>query len=921
MRHAAFLIGCALAFLLLFFANAGAAMSQAEILDVRLGQWPDRSRLVIETDRAIEFQLRSAGPGDEVIVRLRGLAAGPLESALAAALPDDHALIAAAAVDGGAQDRARLTLRLHRGAVVNPFALKPDNGFGHRLVLDIMAVAHEPKTAPETKPEAALVPTGPPAPAGGPRRQSDPDPEAAPAAPELYWLETTLNQQRRRRTVLAKKTGAALYLAAGDLEHWHLRLPAVADREADGERWFALEGLGIDYMLDTRRLTLEMTAPPGLFEGHAMAAGRRARIEPTPPPPGAFFNYDLAATRAGGTTTGSGLFELGAFNGWGTGTTSALARGGGNLRDEGLVRLETTWRRDHPLRMRTLTLGDTITRGTAWSGAVRYGGVQWGNNFELQPELITLPLFSMAGVAALPSTVEVYVNDALRLRQDVEPGPFDIDEIPAVTGSGQATLVVTDMLGRQQVITQDFYSSRRVLRAGLHDWSWEIGAERENFGLEDFDYGRGFVAITHRYGLTNRLTGEIHAQHGEDHTTAGAGAAWLVPFGGVLHAASAFSRGDDGSGRFHSLGVQRQGWRFSGGFEGQFASREFTRLGLAGDRSLPSRQLRAFASLRAFSRGTLSLSYTEQRHRERHDIEFITLRLTQRVGGFGFLNLSAAHFFDSGDQAFAASLTIPLARPRTSASFGASTRDGRSFGTAALRRNLPVGTGYGYNLQARLGDGDFQRGALAYQNDYGTWRAEASHRGGDTAFRGQAAGGMAWLAGELFAARRIRDSFGVVQVPGFEGVRVYAENQEVGRTNARGNALVPRLRPYQRNRLRIEQADLPLGANIDGLEAEVAPYWRSGVVVPFPVVRTRDAFFRILLEDGEPLPLGAAIYDERGEVWPVGHRGETFITGLSEHNHFHVRHNGERCEFELSVPETDEPLPDLGSVVCRELGP
>jgi outer membrane usher protein len=882
-------------------------------LEARIAPRSGGTRLVLETAEVVAFTMHSAGPARDLEIGLDSLGATQLNQTLADLIDEDHPLIAGFSTSPDQPGRTRLRLRLHRRATATIFNLQPDNGFAHRLVIDLVPVPATP--AP---PRRAPAPDPQPSPDHSTRSRT-PAPEARQETIELMWLEASLNQQRRRHTVLARRVDGRLYVDGDDLAGaWSLRLPDTPHDRADGQSWYALDRLGIAHELDSRRLTLDMNAPPGLFTERALAAGTRQRLAPTPSPPGAFFNYDLSTTHSDGQLAAGSLFELGAFNGWGTLTSSAVGRHGEGLSNRGLVRMDTTLRRDWPESMRTVVIGDAISPGTAWSGAVRFGGVQWSNNFELQPELVTLPLLSLAGEAELPSTVEVYINDALRMREAVDPGHFDIDQLPVVTGSGQARLVVTDILGRQQVITQDFYATRRQLRQGLHDWSWELGAVRENYGLEDFDYGRGFISGTHRYGISSRLTGEAHVQHSEDHTTLGAGAVWVLPFGGMLDASAAISDNDLGSGELLAVGIQRQGRRFSLGASAQFADAEFTRLGMSGRQPLPARQLRAHATLRAFRHGSLSLSWTEQRRRESDDFEFLTLRLSQRIANVGFFSISAAHYFDSGDNALSTSLTIPMGQQRTSASLGASWREDRSHASANLRRNLPTGTGYGYNLQLRAGDGSFQRGGLAWQNDYGTWQAEASHRAGTTATRAQASGGVAWLGGDLFAARSIRDSFGVVQVPGFEGVRVYAENQEVGRTNDRGNALVPRMRPYQRNRLRIEQADLPLGTTIDGLEAEVAPYWRSGVVVAFPVRRTRDAFFRILLEDGEPLPLGAAIFDEHGEVWPVGHRGETFITGLDEYNRFDVRHNGRQCGFELAVPDSDEPLLDLGTVTCRE---
>lgn len=887
---------------------------RVDLRDVRLGDWADRTRLVIETDQPLAFHMPAGSTGRTLIMLLEGLGAGRLAPALAAQVPDDHKLITAARVNGGETGRARLQLDLHRAAKATVFNLEPHDGYGHRLVIDLAAAPEAESTQPDDPPRPE--PDEPLDESDAMDSQID---DRAAAEPELMWLEASLNQQDRRLSILALKTGDGLFLNQQDLERWQLRRPDAPHLEYGGEAWYSLDALGIDHDLDPQRLTLDMTAPANLFAHRDVTPSERERIEPTRPPPGAFLNYDISATHSSDGTGAGALLELGAFNRWGTAVSSAVARHGHSDSGNELVRLDTTWRRDNPEQRRSLILGDTLSRGTSWSGGVRFAGIQWGNNFDLHPELVTLPLISMTGEAELPSTVEVYVNDALRLREDIDPGPFDIDRIPVVTGAGQARVVVTDILGRQQIITQDFYASKQLLREGLHDWSWEAGTVRENYGIENLDYGRAFAAATHRYGFSNRLTGEFHAQLSEDHGTAGTGAGVMLPGGGVFDLAAALSRRDGADGWFGRIGLQREGERLSGGIESQFASEDFTRLGM--QRSLPEHQWRGYLSLRAPDQGTYSLSYTGQQFRERDDIELITLRHSRRLGSFGHLSLSAIRFMKRGETAVMASFSIPMDKPRTQASLSASVRDDSQSGTLQVSRSLPVGTGNGYDLRVRAGDGALMRGSLAHQNDHGRWELEASHRRSQLATRGRASGGLVWFDGELFASRRVRDSFAVVQVPGFADVRVYADNQQVGRTNQRGSALVPHLRPYQRNRLSIDQADIPLGATVGGLKREFAPYWRSGVLARFPVTRTRDAFFRIELENGDSAPAGAVVMDEDGEEWPVGHRGEAFITDLPELSRLRLRHNGSTCEFELEVPESDEPLLDLGTVTCRETQP
>src|SRR6202007_3207057 len=117
-----------------------------------------------------------------------------------------------------------------------------------------------------------------------------------------------------------------------------------------------------------------------------------------------------------------------------------------------------------------------------------------------------------------------------------------------------------------------------------------------------------------------------------------------------------------------------------------------------------------------------------------------------------------------------------------------------------------------------------------------------------------ARGGVGMLGGHAFLMREIDDSFAAVQVGQEPAVRIYRENQLVGQTNAQGYLLVPGLRAYQNNDIRIEQADLPLDVVVDTLQAQAVPYYRSAVVVNFPVEHSRGALLTVHLDNGAPLP-------------------------------------------------------------------
>jgi outer membrane usher protein len=117
------------------------------------------------------------------------------------------------------------------------------------------------------------------------------------------------------------------------------------------------------------------------------------------------------------------------------------------------------------------------------------GGVQFSSDFSMQPDLVTFPLPVVGGSAAVPSTVDVLVNGTRFLSRQVQPGPFQVAQLPVVTGASTITMNVSDALGKQVGVTLPFYASSRLLAPGLHRYSAETGFIRRNWGLRGNDYG------------------------------------------------------------------------------------------------------------------------------------------------------------------------------------------------------------------------------------------------------------------------------------------------------------------------------------------------------------------------------------------------------------------------------------------------
>ena len=236
------------------------------------------------------------------------------------------------------------------------------------------------------------------------------------------------------------------------------------------------------------------------------------------------------------------------FNAFGKGIVSAVWRSAGP--DAAFTRLDTTRNIDMPSSLSSVRLGDAISVPGSWGRSVRYGGVQWATNFAVQPGLVSFPMPSIRGEATVPSVVVLYVNNTHQLQGKVPAGAFDLPDVPVMTGQGQITMAVRDMLGREQVIVRPYYVSPILLRPGLRDFALEVGAVRETYGFDSQRYGRVFMAATDRVGVTPEFTREVRAEILRDQQTVGLTGVWQLKQLAPAHVSAAASRGYGGPGGF-----------------------------------------------------------------------------------------------------------------------------------------------------------------------------------------------------------------------------------------------------------------------------------------------------------------------------------------------------------------------------------
>jgi outer membrane usher protein len=767
-------------------------------------------------------------------------------------------------------------------------------------------------------------------------------PAATAAAPEPLVYAVRVNGRAVGETVLLRLDGSRLLARESDWDAWHLTRPDVQFR-FDGETYYPLDAApGFAATLDAERQEAQLQFAPQAFAHSVLSARAYRRVEPQLPPGlGGFLNYDFTATRsvpddAVSRSDLAGIVETGLFNPQGVFTSQWLGR---NLTDEAalavatprqVVRLETAVTRDLPDEMQTLRFGDGVGGSGLWGRPVRFGGVRWHRNFATQPGFVTLPQPSLAGETALPSVLDVYVDGLRRQTLEVPPGPFVVENLPTVTGQGEVQVVVRDLLGREQLLTDTYIAGLRQLRAGLSDWSYEAGAVREDFGLESDSYGDAFAAGTHRHGFTDAFTGEARLEaQGSDILAGGVGGILAVPRFAVISNAIAVSHAPDGYGVLDTLTIQHSARRgLTVGARLQLASDRFVQAGLAPGTAVPARTLGANLGYALRPYGRVGLAYVERDERDTlADFEAVTATFNTTWQRLSLTLLAIDRREPSREWSVGLSLSLPFGS-RDIAGTGYRVREpdagaSSSQSYARVQRNLTEQEGWGYRVQAsqaedQTGAGtDSAEAGAALNGRYGSYALEAATSDDADTYRATLSGGLGALGGHVFASRKLSRSFAVVET-GTPDIELLVNNRVAGRTNADGIAVLPYLQPYHRNAVLVDATNVPLDVEVHAGEFVAAPYYRSGVLIPLDVRRARSAVLSLLQADGKPVPSGAVVrLVASGAEAPVGKRGQAYLSGLAPgDNAIEVRWNGTSCAITFALPADAGVQPQLGPFTC-----
>lgn len=739
---------------------------------------------------------------------------------------------------------------------------------------------------------------------------------------EAAFLRVLLNSEEAGEFYSILTDDGDVLISREDLARTRL-LEGIGREEAvSGRGYVSLRSIqGLDFRIDVKTASLVLTAEPSLFSGQNVDVSYRRPYKVTyTKNNSAFFNYGLRYDSAGSA------FDLSAEAGLRIGEYLGASSFGFTSSESGerAVRLLSSVTTDERKTLSTITAGDFTASSGLPDSPLYMGGLRLMKNFSIDPYFIKYPSLSLTGSIAVPSTAEVYVNNLLVSSRRLYPGLFRLEDIPTTVGYGVAEVVLRDDFGKKTVLSHPFFYSENVIKKGLHEYSYGAGFLRKDLGIESFSYGKAALIASHSYGFGETLKGGYRFEASDDLVNAGPAGSIVLSTAGILDAAAAVSgsAGETGFGGFLGYSFFSKSVRLSTSVK--YLSEGYSNLFLRPGDDKPV-TFGALAGLNNRRLGSATVGYTKSDYRTSPDGAHYTASYNKNITrGSTFIATATRTDSEGREPQYEVSFGLHVHFGRnTSGSVSYNRREDRSTRRAGVSKNLPLGTGFGFRADVEDSDGETAfKGGLQYQGRSGACGAAYRQMDGTRAYTLSLSGGIGYIDGSVFMSRTITDGFAKVKVGDLKGVRVYYAGSEAGRTNEKGEAVIPNLLSFYDNRLSIEGKDIPVNYTVPSFDKYVSPPYRGGASVRFDIRRIQGISGNVYVigrggRAAVEFSTLTVFAEGRAIEGLVGKDGEFYIENVPPGAHpAKVIHRGGECDFAIIIPESEDIWIELGEIVC-----
>ncbi len=607
---------------------------------------------------------------------------------------------------------------------------------------------------------------------------------------------------------------------------------------------------------------------------------------------------------------------------------------------------------DDPTRAVRYAGGDLTLGGEGFQDSLDILGIGIARSFALQPGRNVRPTGRREFTIERPSSVDVIVNDAVVRRLRLQPGTYDLRDIPLSAGGNDIELLIEDDAGNVQRIDYSAFYDFELLEPGLVAFGFGGGVAADFGGEPEYDENVALGSAFIRAGILPSLTLGANAQASSARRQVGVQAIMPLVIGNV--AIDAAGSHLDGLGYGGAIGIDYQ-YVFGSNdplnrslvLSAEALSANFDGADPEGDANLDDDDtivLNDTALDLSFNysqsliwnlRGSLGAAYSFGRG-DNGDRTSVTTSLAGPLGRRASWLLSGRYLRDEGADDdgvnLLASVNIPLGYGQD-VSLSADSTDNELRGIYAYRGGSRVGS-YGASIGlAHSADEDLSLEASA---DYvgNRFRAAVDHDSRFTEFDGEdrinttrlrAETALAFAGNKVAIGRPINDSFAIISAhPTLEERDIYADPSDEGdlaTSDWLGPALVPAINAYNTQRLAYDVEDLPTGYDLGAGAFTLQPTHRSGYALEVGSAATVTVMGVLEDENGEPVSLlaGKAFNKEDEGFEPVvmftNRVGRFAISGLKPGPYQLKLNTEDKKVIDFDVPDESVGLHRIGKLV------
>ncbi|AVF43874.1 fimbria/pilus outer membrane usher protein [Acinetobacter nosocomialis] len=735
-----------------------------------------------------------------------------------------------------------------------------------------------------------------------------------------------------------------LYIRSGDLKTLRVKM----DEHIPDSQWVCINQLkGIQFKYLENEQSLNLQVPASMLTGYSVElSGQQTTssgLLKMKPLNAAILNYSLYHTITNDESIFSGSAE-GIFNSALGNFSSGVLYNGSNetsYSHEKWVRLESKWQYVDPEKVRIYTLGDFVSNSSDWGSSVRLAGFQWSSAYTQRGDIVTSALPQFSGSAALPSTLDLYVNQQKIYSGLVPSGPFDIKQLPFISGN-EVTLVTTDATGQQSITKKPYYFSSKILAKGINEFSVDVGVPRYNYGLYSNDYDDAtFASGAIRYGYSNSLTLSGGAEASTDGlSNVGTGFAKNLFGVGVINADLAASQYKDENGYSALVGLEGRisknisfNTSYRKVFDNYFDLARVSQIRYLKDNQMSAEPqnylsysaladeiIRAGINYNFYAGYGVYVGYNQIKYSD-NSYKLLSANLSGSLNkNWGFYSSAYKDYENHKDYGIYFALRYTPST-RTNAITSVSSDSGRlTYRQEVFVLSEPKINSFGWG-------GYVERDQDAHTNNasiYGSYRARAAYLTGRYNRIGDndqvalsATGSLVAAAGRIFAANEIGDGYAVVTNAGPQS-QIINGGINLGTTDKSGRFLIPSLMPYRENHIYLDPSYLPLNWNVKSTDQKTVVGYRQGTLVDFGAHQVVSGLVRIVDKNNMPLLPGYSVRINGQQDALVGYDGEVFVPNLLRQNKLEVDlldHGS--CQVNFTYNSNQYSTKKLGPYICQ----